>query len=35
LATALAFVNATVSLIVFAAIAIFYALSSSLFGRNE
>jgi len=34
LATALAFVNATVSLILFAAIAIFYALSSSLFGRD-
>jgi uncharacterized membrane protein len=35
LATVIAFVDATVSLILFAAIAIFYALSSSLFGRNE
>jgi uncharacterized membrane protein len=34
LATVLAFVDARVSLILFAAIAIFYALSSSLFGRE-
>lgn len=33
-ATAIAFVNSVVSLILFAAIAIFYAISSSFFGRE-
>jgi uncharacterized membrane protein len=35
LATLLAFASATASLIMFAAIALFYALSSSFFGRDE
>jgi uncharacterized membrane protein len=34
LATVVAFVSSTASLILFAAIAVFYALSSSLFGRD-
>jgi TMEM175 potassium channel family protein len=34
LATALAFVNSALSLILFAAIALFYAISSSFFGRE-
>ena len=34
-ATLIAFVSSTVSLILFAAIALFYALSSSFFGRDE
>jgi uncharacterized membrane protein len=35
LATVIAFVNSAVSLVLFAAIAIFYALSSSFFGRED
>jgi hypothetical protein len=34
LATVLAFASGTASLVAFGAIAIFYALSSSLFGRD-
>ena len=34
-ATLIAFVNSTASLVLFGAIAVFYALSSSLFGREE
>jgi uncharacterized membrane protein len=34
-ATLIAFANATISLVMFAAIALFYALSSSFFGRSE
>jgi hypothetical protein len=34
-ATLLAFVNSIASLIMFAAIALFYALSSALFGRTD
>lgn len=34
-ATLIAFANATASLVLFAAIALFYALSSSFFGRRE
>jgi uncharacterized membrane protein len=34
-ATLIAFANATVSLVMFACIALFYALSSSFFGRTE
>jgi uncharacterized membrane protein len=34
-ATLLAFVNSIASLVMFGAIAVFYALSSSLFGREE